>query len=108
MFWSIGRDKLLVGIPGIRVPPPVILERLDLRPRWSLVSLLVEDVEVALRVERRIQINQIYGFLRDVPAAKYVEVVGRVELANRHASPPERVCGAYSVTKDRVGKLLIV
>ena len=69
-----GAEDFGVFLRGFQIPRPAILERLDLRVRLRAVLFGEEDVVVGIRVELGIEVDQVDGFVFDVPA-KDVEVV---------------------------------
>jgi hypothetical protein len=64
------------------VPAPGVLERLDLRRRPRAV-FCEQDVVVLVRLERRIEVDEIDGLVLDVPS-QHVEVVAVVQEVRLH------------------------
>lgn len=60
------RDHFLVGLDA-NIPVPRIRERLDLR-RGGRSGLILEDrVVVAIRVERRVEVDEVDPLLGELP-----------------------------------------
>ena len=75
---AAGLDDLLVGGGRLRGPSPRVLEGLDLRGGPLAVLLREQDVVVGVRVERRVQVDEVNRLVLDV-SAQDVEVVAVVE-----------------------------
>ena len=73
-----GLHRLLVAQLGLQVPRPGVLEGLDLAGGLLAVMLREQHVVRRVGVERRVQVDEVYRFVRDV-APQDVEVVAVVE-----------------------------
>ena len=67
------------------VPVPGILERLDLRVAVVAFGRFEQDVVVGVRIERRVEVDQVHAFGAHV-IAQDVEIVAVIERVGR-ASP---------------------
>ncbi len=83
---SAGFNGFLISFCSPLVPPPSFFKRFDLRGGLRAVSLSEWDVVILIALERRIEVNEIDGFVLDVPA-QHVQVVAVIEeiLIRRHA-----------------------
>ena len=70
---------------GRVVPVPGILERLDLRVAVVAFGRFEQDVVVGVRIERRIEIDQVHALVLYV-IAQDVEIVAVIERVG-HAAP---------------------
>ena len=70
---------------GRVVPVPGILERLDLRVAVVAFGRFEQDVVVGVRIERRVEVDQVHAFGAHV-IAQDVEIVAVIERVGR-ASP---------------------
>ena len=87
--YSIGNDFPRVSKAlGLLVPVPGVLERLDLRLAALALGRFEEEIVVALGVKRRVQIDEVHRFRRDV-LAEDSEVVAVVKGVHAFAG----VCG---------------
>jgi hypothetical protein len=82
-----GLNSFLVGPFGGQVPSPRVAEGLDLGGRPRAILLGEKHVVIGFRVERRIEVRQVNGFARDMPA-KHVQVVAVEQLVFRHLHYP--------------------
>ncbi|HEY1770298.1 MAG TPA: hypothetical protein VGG02_08590 [Chthoniobacterales bacterium] len=67
--------KLALGLVG---PMPGILERLDLRLARPSLRQLEKQVVIALRIKRRVEIDQIHRLIRDL-LPQHLQVIPVVE-----------------------------
>ena len=74
-------DDLLVAALGFDVPLPLVLVGGDLRGGAAAVLLGEGDVVVLAEVEGRVEVDEVYGGVRDV-VAENLEVVAIVELVS--------------------------
>ena len=81
-------DDLVVFALGLLVPMPGVLKRLDLRLAVLSLGRFEEEIVVALGVERRVEVDEVHGLVREV-FAEHSEVVAVVK--GIHA---RRECGA--------------
>jgi len=75
MSFSPRKAHLLEGILGGVVPVPAVLERLDLAVRAMAAGRLEQDVVIGVRVEWRVEIDEIDARIGDMRAQR-VEIVG--------------------------------
>src|SRR5947209_7230912 len=93
-----------VGLHRGLIPPPRVLERLDLSSGASAVLVGKEDVEVAGAVEGRVEVDQVNRFVLDV-TLEHVEVVAVVEEALGHSADAtesarhHRSCGRAAIRR---------
>ena len=92
--WQVALDRQQPSLPCIEydvflicsgrpfVPSPGVLERLDLRRRLRPVAFGEQHVVVGVRVERRIEVDEIDRLVGDVPPEN-VQVVAVEELVGR-------------------------
>lgn len=71
---AAGLHDLLVVMRGRRVPSPGVGKRFDLGVRRRPLRLLEEDVVAGVRVERRVEVDQVDALILDVPT-EHVQVV---------------------------------
>src|SRR5436309_2497065 len=76
-------DGFLVRARSRLIPAPRVPKCLYLGSRTASVLLCEKHVVRGVRVERRVQINEVYGLVGNVPA-EHVEVVPIVEDVLRH------------------------
>jgi hypothetical protein len=67
-FFSHFGNKFFVGVGSGCVPMPRIFERFYLRFRFFSALVSKEHVVAAVRVEGRIQVDEVYTLVRDVLA----------------------------------------
>ena len=80
---AAGFDNFRVNTSGAFVPPPSVLERLNLRCRLRPITFCEQHVVAGVRVEGRIEVDQVDGLVVDV-ATEDVQVVAVVELVLGH------------------------
>ena len=71
-------DDVVVFALGLLVPVLGVLKRLDLRLAVLPLGRFEEEIVVALGVERRVEVDEVHGFVREV-VAEDVEVVAVVK-----------------------------
>ena len=74
-------DDLVKLALGLLVPVPGVLERLDLCLAALALGRFEEEIVVALGIERRIQVDEINGFVRNV-LAQNLEIVAVIKLVH--------------------------
>lgn len=58
--------QLVIDLFGINAPSPRILERRYLRLRIGAALVFEQDVVIAVRIERRIEVDKVNGLILDV------------------------------------------
>ena len=81
-------DDILIGSGCALVPVPRILKRLDLRGSLSAIPLREQDVIAGVRIERRVEVDEINRLVGDVPP-EHVEVVADIDRTSRVATDAE-------------------
>ena len=74
-------DDLVVFALGLLVPVPGVLKGLDLRRAALPLGRFEEEIVVALGIERRVEVDEVNGFAREV-VAEDMEVVAVVKLVH--------------------------
>ncbi len=64
---------------------PGVLERFDLRVRVLPLRRLEKDIVIGVRIERRVEIDEVHAFIRDM-LAQNMQIVAEVERVG-HTSP---------------------
>jgi len=82
--------NLIKGALSRLVPMPGVLKRLDLRGGLLPVWGLEQHVVIRIRVERRVQLNEVNALGRDA-LPKHREVVAIKELVRHSPSNPQAV-----------------
>ena len=74
-------DDLAVFALGLLVPVPGIFKGFNLRLAALTLGRFEEEIVVALRIERRVEVDEVNGFVREV-LAEDVEVVAVEKLVH--------------------------
>jgi hypothetical protein len=82
-------QNLVEGARGRLVPVPGVVERLDLRRRLRAARRLEQHVVGGVRIERRVEIDEIDAFAGDA-GAQHSEIVTIIELVG-HAPRRPRI-----------------
>lgn len=78
-----GAHHLVEGVLRLVVPVPRILERLDLRVGAVPGLRLEQNVVVGVRVERRVEVDEIDALVRDA-VVQDLQIVAVVKLVHEH------------------------
>src|SRR5579863_119920 len=87
-------DQFLKCVLSGLIPMPGVLEGGDLGFAIGAALIFEEDIVIAIRVERRVQIDQVYALGGDV-FTQDVEIVSIVECVHGDGLPVGSICSLY-------------